>query len=572
MASIRKLFSILESAKYLVIQSQILSFLTIAFNILLLATSAWLIATAALHPELSTLGLAIVGVRFYGIARACARYAERYVSHNMAFQGLYALRIWLYRVIEPLAPAIFRNYKMGDVLGRIMSDIEILQFFYVRVIIPPLTAVLITILLGAYLGQFSIALTVLVSVAFLVAGVMVPYWNTIKKERASYVLFEQRGKIKSDLVETMQGMLDITAHNKREKVFRDLEKSWEEEDAYRTKLREVENYGSSLFLFFAQIFTLITILFMVPVTAQMNISGVFIAVAAIGVQSYFEALQPMEQVFFHWKESKQAMDRIIALSNEKPLVPFVKGEYAALQENETPLKFTCMGFSYGRNTLYRDFSLTVHRGEKIAIVGPSGSGKTTLFSIIEQFYPYKGSIQLYGRELKEWNVRDSRGEISILSQAPYIFHASLEENIRMAKPTSSKEEFDRAIHDAALEEVVASIGLEAMVGSTGTRLSGGERQRLALTRLFLNNHDIWLLDEPLEGLDQITRDKVQHNLFRRMKEKTVLYITHQLQGLEEMDRILFLEKGKIIEEGSYTELLARKGAFYEYVQLSMAKI
>lgn len=571
----KKLFSVLSSAKWLLVGSQLFSFLTIFFSVCLLATSAWLISRAAEHPQLAALSLAIVGVRFYGISRAVARYVERYLSHNMAFQGLYALRTWLYSVIEPLAPAVIKKYSSGDILGRIMADIEILQFFYLRVLIPPVTAIAVTLIFGAYLGQFSWALTALLVGAFIVSGIIMPLVALFVKEKGARGLLPQRAYVKEILVESMAGMMDIVAYNSRESLLNKLEGEWEKESTYTGIIGRGNNLGTTFLNGGVQITVLLGIVIMSSLVLEGKFSGVYLAVVAIGIQAYFEALQPMNDVFYHWGESKRAMDRLVHLDQEKPLVedPQEPISMEAIESGKVPsIEFDHMSFAYEGKVVHEDFTLTIEGGEHIAIIGPSGSGKTSLFNVLERFYDYGGSIRIGGVELRQMTQAQSRSLMSMVDQSPYIFHATLEDNIRLAEPYSLKEDLEEAIAHAKLETLVEQIGLETMVGGGGSQLSGGERQRVALGRLYLSNHPIWLLDEPLEGLDQITRKSVYENLEREMAGKTVLLITHQLQGLEKMDRILFLEKGHIKEIGTYRELMEKKGDFYKYVTLSMAKI
>ena len=207
-------------------------------------------------------------------------------------------------------------------------------------------------------------------------------------------------------------------------------------------------------------------------------------------------------------------------------------------------------------------------------MGASGSGKTTLFNMLERLYDYNGSIHVGDVELKDISIDTWRNALGTITQDTYIFHASFGDNIRLARPEATADELEEAINRASLRTVVDKLsnGIHTIVGSGGHGLSGGERQRVALARLFLRNPQIVLLDEPLEGLDQVTRKALHRDLMHYVEGKTCLYITHQLEGLEQMDRILFMDKGEIVEDGTYEELIAMRGRFYEYCYLSMASI
>lgn len=575
MTGFRLLFSVLNSAKPQLLGSQIFSFFTIFFNVALLATSAWLISTAGLHPPLEALGLAIVGVRFYGISRAVSRYVERYLSHSMAFQGLYSLRTWFYGKIEPLGPALFKQYGTGDLLNRLMGDIEILQFFYVRVLVPPVTAVLSTLLFGWYISLFSGTFLVLLIVAFLTAGILIPIGVLKSTGKSTKVLHQQKSQVKEELTETISGMLDIVAYNARNAVTTRLQSAFARSDECKYTVGHRNAIGGALFLSVVQ-FTMIGALW---IGAQMWIGkpseGVYIAVLAIAFQAYFEALQPMIEAFHAGKDSHEAVGRLQAIHKEVPEVQENSEKSVPIVSNEIvtsvpAIAFSKLDFSYGNQRLFTDFRLTVQNGERVAVVGPSGSGKTTLISLLERFYEYSGSLQVNGQELRNKSAEWAQLQFGTMTQNPYIFHATLEDNIRLAKPNATTEELEKACQLAELKDLIASLpmGLQTVIGSGGRHLSGGERQRVALGRIFLSDKPILLLDEPLEQLDQITRSRIRKSLWTAMEGKTILLITHQLKGLESMDRIVFLENGQILESGTFSELMAKKGEFFKYVRLS----
>lgn len=568
MNSLKKLFSILKSAQKLFLASQIFSFLTLLFNILLLATSAWLISTAALHPGLSALTLAIVGVRFYGIARACMRYAERYFSHNMAFNGLYDLRLWLYEKIEPLAPNILHKYGSGDLLNRLMADIETLQFFFLRVVIPPLSAVVITIIFAWYLGSFSLVLTFILFMAGILAGIALPLLALNRKDQASKKVLSERAEVKNTLVETANGLMDIVVYNKKDLVEKRIWQKFEVEDQARSFLGHSNNVSKTSFVALVQVTIVVIMIAMIKFGMPLDSNGVYLAVVVIGTQAFFECMLPMNDVYYYCRESINAMQRIIDL--DKGTLQEGQKLLTTLNEQEL-IKFNNMSFSYGDKKIFDNFNFTIKCGEKIAIVGASGAGKSTLFNILERFNEYEGSIIFNGIELNEIDQENLRSHIGMIEQNPYIFNATLAENILLANPHEGEDNLNDVIKSAQLEKLAEDNGLNNLIG-TMHKLSGGERQRVAIARLLLANKPIWLLDEPLESLDLETKDKIMDVFWDKMKDKTVLYITHQLRGLEKMDRVLFLHMGKIIEQGSYDELMAEKGLFYNYVNLSLKKV
>ena len=568
----RLLFAVLSPAKWSLVLALIFTFLTVFMNVGLLTVSAWLLASAALQPGLTYLSLAIVGVRFFGVSRAVCRYFERYTSHRMAFQGLYGLRVWFYAHLEPLAPAILKRFGAGDMLGRIMGDIEVLQFFYLRTLIPPVAAIALTVLVAYGVSMIDSSIVTPIVLSALILGLILPFVIYAHNKQSLTAIGPQQGEYKSLLSDTMDSLEDVISYGNENLVYHRIQHMMHTVDANKRIIERGMNLGNTLFLGGVQITVVI-----VAILAANALTGawasVMVAVAAIGTQAWFEALQPMIAAVHHGAESKVATSRLMALANEPMSVvePTLPKPFNANRE----ITFTDVYFGYTKERrIYEHLRLEIKKGQSVAIVGASGSGKTTLFNMLERLYDYGGSIHVGDVELKDISIDTWRNALGTITQDTYIFHASFEDNIRLARPDASGADLERAIDRASLRSVVDRLpaGLNTIVGSGGHGLSGGERQRVALARLFLRNPQIVLLDEPLEGLDQVTRKALHRDLMEYVKDKTCLYITHQLEGLEQMDRILFMDKGQIIEDGTYEELIALRGHFYEYCYLSMASI
>ena len=566
------LFTVLSPAKWSLVLALIFTFLTVFMNVGLLTVSAWLLASAALQPGLTYLSLAIVGVRFFGVSRAVCRYFERYTSHRMAFQGLYGLRVWFYAHLEPLAPAILKRFGAGDMLGRIMGDIEVLQFFYLRTLIPPAAAITLTILVAYGVSTIDNSLVAPIVLAAFILGLVLPLVVYAHNKQSLTAIGPQQGEYKSLLSDTMDSLEDVISYGNEQLVYDRIQHMMSTVDANKGIIERGMNLGNTLFLGGVQITVVI-----VAILAANALTGawasVMVAVAAIGTQAWFEALQPMIAAVHHGAESKVATSRLIALADEP--IPVVEPNAPKPFNANREITFTDVSFGYdAHRRIYEHLRLDIKQGQSIAIVGASGSGKTTLFNMLERLYDYSGSIHVGDVELKDISIDTWRNALGTITQDTYIFHASFEDNIRLARPDASEADLEYAIDCASLRSVVERLpdGIHTIVGSGGHGLSGGERQRVALARLFLRKPQVVLLDEPLEGLDQVTRKALHRDLMEYVQDKTCLYITHQLEGLEHMDRILFMDKGQIIEDGTYEELITLRGHFYEYCYLSMASI
>lgn len=566
------LFTVLSPAKWSLVLALIFTFLTVFMNVGLLTVSAWLLASAALQPGLTYLSLAIVGVRFFGVSRAVCRYFERYTSHRMAFQGLYGLRVWFYAHLEPLAPAILKRFGSGDMLGRIMGDIEVLQFFYLRTLIPPAAAITLTIFVAYGVSTIDNSLVAPIVLAAFILGLVLPLVVYAHNKQSLTAIGPQQGEYKSLLSDTMDSLEDVISYGNEQLVYDRIQHMMSTVDANKGIIERGMNLGNTLFLGGVQITVVI-----VAILAANALTGawasVMVAVAAIGTQAWFEALQPMIAAVHHGAESKVATSRLIALADEP--IPVVEPNAPKPFNANREITFTDVSFGYdAHRRIYEHLRLDIKQGQSIAIVGASGSGKTTLFNMLERLYDYSGSIHVGDVELKDISIDTWRNALGTITQDTYIFHASFEDNIRLARPDASEADLEYTIDCASLRSVVERLpdGIHTIVGSGGHGLSGGERQRVALARLFLRKPQVVLLDEPLEGLDQVTRKALHRDLMEYVQDKTCLYITHQLEGLEHMDRILFMDKGQIIEDGTYEELITLRGHFYEYCYLSMASI
>lgn len=566
------LFTVLSPAKWSLVLALIFTFLTVFMNVGLLTVSAWLLASAALQPGLTYLSLAIVGVRFFGVSRAVCRYFERYTSHRMAFQGLYGLRVWFYAHLEPLAPAILKRFGAGDMLGRIMGDIEVLQFFYLRTLIPPAAAIALTILVAYGVSTIDNSLVAPIVLAAFILGLVLPLVVYAHNKQSLTAIGPQQGEYKSLLSDTMDSLEDVISYGNEQLVYDRIQHMMSTVDANKGIIERGMNLGNTLFLGGVQITVVI-----VAILAANALTGawasVMVAVAAIGTQAWFEALQPMIAAVHHGAESKVATSRLTALAHEP--IPVVEPNAPKPFNANREITFSDVSFGYdAHRRIYEHLRLDIKQGQSIAIVGASGSGKTTLFNMLERLYDYSGSIHVGDVELKDISIDTWRNALGTITQDTYIFHASFEDNIRLARPDASEADLEYAIDCASLRSVVERLpdGIHTIVGSGGHGLSGGERQRVALARLFLRKPQVVLLDEPLEGLDQVTRKALHRDLMEYVQDKTCLYITHQLEGLEHMDRILFMDKGQIIEDGTYEELITLRGHFYEYCYLSMASI
>ena len=570
MSDLQRLFHIMKPALPMMALAALLSFLTIAANVGLLATSAYLIASAALHPPLAALTLSITGVRFFGISRAVFRYGERYIAHKATFHILYALRVWFYQRLEPLAPAGLARYRSGDLLGRIVADVDTLQFFYLRVIAPPVVAVAILAAMWWLLWGYSVALGWLLTVAFLVGGVIAPAVLRFLGRQSSQHLLDARADLKASLVDTVQGMAELAAYNQTSQQASRLRATASEMRHFQDRSAKLSALSEALNSLVMNATVWGTLVIAIALAAAGKIEKVYLAVLVLAVQASFEALQPLPIAAYVLEESLAAARRLFAIADTVSMVKD-QGDTSLVPDDYTmAVDEVCFTYEDTQEPVLRNISFTVPAGRRLAIVGASGAGKTTLVSLLLRFAPYgSGSIRLGSRELTDYHPETVRNYLAVVSQSTHIFNASLRDNIRLARPSATEEELITAARHAAIDDFIVSLpqGYDTPAGQNGKTLSGGQRQRLSIARALLKNAPILILDEPTAGLDAVTEQEIMTSITELMQGRSTILITHRLTGLELFDEIVVLDKGRIAQRGTAAELLTKQGLFREMWQL-----
>lgn len=560
-----RLLKQLAPFKWWVILAALLGFATVGSSIGLMATSAYIIARAALHPSIAVLQVSIVGVRFFGISRGVFRYLERYVSHQVTFRLLRRLRVWFYRALEPLAPARLMQFRSGDLLSRIVADIESLEHFYVRVIAPPVVAGLVGLLMWLLMARFDLRLA-LATLAFLaLAGVGLPVLTRLLSRELGRRTVATRAELNATLVEGIQGMADLllsmreTGHRQRVRRLSGELVDLQERLAWIGGLQAA---GSGLL---ANWLTIAILLIAIPLVSQGRLDGVYLALLVLAAIASFEAVTPLPEAFQHLESSLAAARRLFEIVDAAPAVG--DPPEPSPQPLDYSLKVEALRFRYGPGEpLALDgLSFELPSGGRLAIVGPSGAGKSTLANLLLRFWAHEqGRIWLGEYELARYRPEDARRWFGVVSQHTHLFNGTIRENLLIARPEAGEGELFAVARQAQIHEFIQTLpqGYDTWIGEQGLRLSGGERQRLALARALLKDAPYLILDEPTANLDPLVEREVMQTIQTLLGGRTVLMITHRLVGLEAMDEILVLEGGRVVERGRHHDLLAARGAYW----------
>jgi thiol reductant ABC exporter CydC subunit len=533
-----------------------------------------LIATAALHPSIAELGIAIVGVRFFGILRGVSRYAERLVSHSVTFRLLARLRVWFYGTLEPLAPARLARYRTGDLLNRILADVETLENFYVRALAPPLVALLVSTGTALFLGAYDSLLGwIYFGFAVLLGGVL-PILTRLLSRTPGDWLAALRSTLRVGAVDVIQGLADLLAFGRTADFLSRLQRDSEAYGHAQRRMAQVTGLSSGAGVLFSNLGMWVVLAASIPLVSAGRLDGVMLAVLALMAQASFEAVQPLPLAAQLLSSSLSSARRLFEVVEGEEGETTRIGDRESIEESISPavLHVNRLTFTYpGSETpALQDVSFDLPVGKKVAVVGPSGAGKSTLVNLLLCFWDAPGgSIELAGRDLSEIPEETARRVFSVISQRSYLFNTTLRENLLLADPQASQAQIEQAARLAELQDFIASLpkGYETMIGERGLRLSGGECQRLAVARALLKHAPIFLLDEPTANLDPLTGQVILENIQRLARGSSLLLITHRLVGLEEMDEIIVLENGRVVERGSHATLLRLGGLYRQMVDL-----
>lgn len=542
----------------------LLGFLTMGSGIALLTTSAYLIASAALRPSIADLQVAIVGVRFFGITRGVFRYLERLAAHDVTFRLLARLRVWFYGRLEPLAPARLLEYRSGDLLARIVGDVEVLENFFLRVLAPPLVALLTTGLTALLMGRLDPRLA-LIQVGFLAAaGAGLPLLTRALGREPGRQLIRIRAALNAALLDGVQGVADLLAFGSEGRHLERIQALSRDLGAVQQRMTRISALHGALSGLLMNLATAALLVAAIPAVNAGALSGVALAVLVLAVISSFEAVLPLPQAFQTLETSLEAARRLFEIGDARPAVP--APAHPEPLPPEGSLRVEGLRFAYEPDgpPALDGVDLDLPVGRRVAVVGPSGAGKSTLVRLLLCFWDaQEGRILLGGRDVRQLDPEEVRRSMAVVAQDTHLFNATIRENLLLARPGATEEEMVGAARQAQLEPFISSLpdGYDTWAGEQGLRLSGGERQRVAIARAILQDAPVLILDEPTANLDAVTEQEVMDALYGLMEGRTALIITHRLVGLERVDEILVLRAGRVVERGSHLDLMQMGGLY-----------
>ena len=563
-----RLLALGRPARWAFALGALLALIVVLANVALLGLAGWFIAAMA---AAGLAGASInyftpaAGIRAFAIMRTVGRYLERIVNHDATLKLLSRLRVWVYARLEPLTPAVLARYRRGDLLTRLVADVDTLDNAWLRVFSPVLVALVAAAAMFAFLLWLSVPVAVVDLALLAVVGVAFPFVAQRLAHRPAERAAVEAGQLKSDLVEDFAGLAELAV------LGADIQRR--ERSAHRSRMlaREqdrgsaIEAGALALTVLTSGVAIALTWWLSAPAAASRRSDPLYLPLLVFFVLASLEAVQGLPGAFRALGDTLAAARRVFEVADEKPLV--VESAQARTHVPDHSLVFDAVSLRYaeGRARALDDITLSLPAGAAVAVVGPSGAGKSSLAQLLLRFHdPESGEIRLGGYPLSAYALETLHRQFAWAAQSSRLFSTTIRENLRLARPDADDAALWVALEAAELAQEVQGFarGLDHFVGAGGLALSAGQARRLTLARAWLSPAPILLLDEPTEGLDVANERTIVERLAYRRDARSLLLITHRLAGLEHVDTILVMDRGRIVERGTHAQLLAANG-FYK---------
>jgi ATP-binding cassette subfamily C protein CydC len=530
-------------------------------GVTLLGVAAWMLATAADHPSITALSVAVVATRALGVTRGVARYLERLVTHDAAFRTLAEVRVRVYERLAATEP--FGRFRSGDLVSRLVNDTEATLDLLVRGLTPPLISVVTGGATVLFLTAVYLPGGLLLAAGLLLAGLAVPLAAAALGRGPGRRQSRARGELSTALVDTLHGAPDLVAYGAMDRQVERVHAA----DAELTRLARRDAAVLGLGAGATALITGLTVwgalLLGVAAVEGGSLSAVSLAVLVLTTLAAFEIVAPLPAVAAKLGAIRESGARLFGVL-DTPAATADATRTGLDPEGDSAVRVRGLRVRYGPEEPWAldGVDLEIPAGWTVAVVGPSGAGKSTLASVLLRFRdPDGGRVEIGGADITSYPTDEVRAVVSGVPQDPHVFASTLRENLRLARPGAPDEELWAALRRARLADEVAAMpkGLDTLVGTHGLGLSGGMVQRLALARAVLAAPRVLVLDEPTAHLDPDARDAVVADLLDAAEGYSTLLITHDLTGLERVDRIYVVREGRVLQEGTHAELAGTEG-------------
>lgn len=553
----------------------VLAVLTLLASIGLLTLSGWFLAACSTAGAAGLFSfnylLPAAGVRGAAIIRTAARYAERLVSHEGTFRVLEHLRVFTFSKLIPLSPAGLNRFSQGDLLHRLVADVDTLDHLYLRVLSPLTGAFVVIVAVTAGLSWFDWQLAAFIGCILLLTLLLLPPVFYCAGRVAGNDLTRLRAQYRSQLTGWLQSQAELRIYGAAPRFRLELDETESLWQQAQQKQAQLTGMSQALLLVITGLMVTLVLWLSADGIGDMDTPGALIALFVFCSLAAFEALAPVGNAFQHLGQVIASANRVAQILAQKPALHF---PHTPINKNHgAGLSMRNLSFRYDSGvSALENFSLDIAPGEHIALLGRTGCGKSTLLQLLTRAWePQQGEIWLNGHRLPSWDEASLRKLTSVVTQRVHIFSNTLRDNLLLASPGSSDSRLTEVLQRVGLQNLLEDgQGLNAWLGEGGRQLSGGEQRRLGFARALLHDGSLLLLDEPTEGLDAETEQQILQLLQEIAQDKTMIMVTHRQQGLHLFDRICVMDGGKLVEQGNHLELISKEShysAFYQRIAL-----
>lgn len=540
----------------------------------LMATSGWLISRASQQPPVLYLMVAVTATRAFGIGRAVFRYTERLVSHDAVLKMLADTRVAVYRRLERLAPAGLRTTRRGDLLSRLVADVDAMQDYWLRWLLPAGAAVVVSAASVGFTAWLLPEAGAALAVGLLAAGIGVPLVTGAVARRAERRLAPARGVLATRVTDLLTGTAELTVAGALPARTAEARRADTVLTRIASRAATATALGDGLTALASGLTVAATALVGAQAVAAGRLGGVAMAVVVLTPLAAFEAVLGLPLAVQYRQRVHKSAERVYEVLDAPD--PVSEPERPQ-QAPASPFPLRVRGLRARHTGQDRDalagLDLTLEQGRRIAVVGPSGSGKTTLAQVLLRFLdPDAGTYTVGGVDAYGMDGDAVRRMVGLCAQDAHLFDSTVRENLLLARKDATEAELRDALARARLLDWADGLpdGLDTLIGEHGARLSGGQRQRLALARALLADFPVLVLDEPAEHLDLPTADALTADLLAATEGRTTLLVTHRLAGLDAVDEVIVLAEGRVVQRGPYAELAAGEGPLRDMVEREAA--